>query len=380
MSRLTGTAKALAIFGVSRIVALMGLAFSGSYIKENTLPGLWNAGAPWWRYLLRYDSAYYLAIAADGYDYNGDPSRMQDVAFFPGYPLLVRWAARMLRLSVPFSAIFVSNLCAAGAIALLFWLAARLWDEDTGLATVAAVSLFPASFFLSAAYAESAALLFSLAAFLLLFRGRIAFAALCAGCASGIRPLGFLLAIPLVYSVWSRADRRFSLRFLGYACAVSATACSGMIAYGLYCWIRFRDPLLFVHAHAAWNFEGGGLGPGQAAWRQLTAPLPLHYLPNSSDPWFFLAFAAIAIAVWKRLPMELNLYTAASFLALLATRVFGGPGFISMNRYLLALFPCMMGMALIAVRRAWLMASVAAVFGAMLFMHAALFARWYWAG
>ena len=380
ISRLTGTAKALAIFGVSRIVILMGFAFSATYLKPNSGPGIWNIVAPWWRYLLRYDSAYYLDIASYGYNYNGNPQAMQSIVFFPGYPLLFRVVAGMLRISLPFSAVFVSNLCAAGAVVLLFRLVARLWDEDTALATVAVVSLFPASLFLSAGYAESAGLLFTVAAFALLFRGRVALAVVCAGCMSGIRPLGFLLAIPLVYAVWRDTGRRFSLRFLGYACAAGAAAESGLMGFMLYCWIKFHDPLVFVHARAAWKGEGGGLPPGQAAWRQLTAGVVFQYLPNLSDSWFFLAFAGIAIALWRRFPPELNLYTAATLLALLGTRVFQEPGFTSMNRYMMLLFPCMIGMALIAVRRVWLIASMAAVFGAMLFMHAAFFAQWYWAG
>jgi hypothetical protein len=376
--RLTGVAKALAIFSVSRLIVLMGFAFSFGFLKENSGPGAWNIQAPWWRFLLRYDSAYYADIAKYGYRYDGNPLRMQSIVFFPGYPLLFRAVARILRNNLPLSAVVVSNLCAAGAVVLLFWLVARQRDEQTALFTVAAVCLFPASLFLSAAYAESAALLFTVAALAFMLRGRMALAAVCAGCASGIRPLGVLLSIPLIYAIWRDTGSRFSLRFLGRAVAAGATAASGLFGFILYCGIKFHDPLAFVHGRAAWKGEGGL--PGHAAWQQLTAGIDVHYLPTYSDAWFFPVFAGIAIVLWKRLPMELNLYTAATFLALLGTRVFQEQGFISMNRYLLLLFPCMIGMALIAVRRAWLMVLAGAVFGAMLFMHAAFFAQWYWAG
>jgi hypothetical protein len=233
-----------------------------------------------------------------------------------GIPMLFGAAARILPITLPFSSVFVSNLCAAAAMLLLFALVARLWDEDTAIFTiftVAAVSLFPASFFLSAGYAESTALLFTVAAFAFLFRGRIALAAVCAGCLSGIRPLGFLLSIPLIYATWRSAGSRSSLRFLGYAAAAGATAVSGLIGFVLYCWIKFHDPLVFVHARAAWKGEGGGLPPSHAAWQQLTAAVGLHYLATFSDPWFFLMFAAIAIALWKRLPMKLNLIRLPRF-------------------------------------------------------------------
>lgn len=358
---------------------LMGFGFSERFVKVNTAPGLWNIQAPWWRFLLRYDSAFYLDIAKRGYGYNGNPLEAQRIVFFPGYPLLFGAVSRILPISLPFSAVLVSNLCALGAIVLLFSLVRQLWDEEITLVTVAAISLFPASLFLSAAYSESAGLLFTLAAFVLLFRGRIALAAVCAGCLSAIRPLGFLMSIPVIYVIWQNAGRRLSARFLISAGAAGLTAVSGLLAFVAYCWIKFHDPLAFVHARAAWRVETG-LAPGLAALRQMGAPVDVHYLPNLSDAWFFALFAAIAIVVWKRAPMELNLYTASAFLALIGTRVLQEQGFISMNRYLLLVFPCMIGMALIGRGRAWLTILVSAVFGAMLFMHSALFAQWYWAG
>ncbi len=318
-------------------------------------------------------------IARVGYGYNGNPLDPQRIVFFPGYPILVAAAARILHISLPFSAVFVSNVCAAAAVVLLFWLVARLWDDDTALLTVAAISFFPASLFLSAAYSEGAALLFTAAAFLFLFRGQMLLAALCAGFLSAIRPLGCLVSIPLMYAVWRDGGRQFSPRLVARAIAIGATAVWGLAAFVLYCWVKFHEPLVFVHARAAWNGESG-LGPVRAAWAHLTGSAGIPYLPTQIDPWIFLIFGGLVIALWKRLPMELNLYTAVTFLALLVTRVFREQGFISMNRYLLLVFPIMIALALLSVRRAWLMAAICAVFGAMLFMHAALFSQWYWAG
>lgn len=377
-----GAFLALAIFGASRLIVLTGLAFSAGYVKPNPTPGLWTIQAPWWRYLLRFDSAYYLDIARYGYTYNGNPLQMQSIVFFPGYPLLIRAAARILHISVPFSAIFVPNLCAAAAIVLLYQLAKRLWDHDIALSTVAIVSLFPTSLFLSAAYSESAALLFTVAAFFFLFRGRLSLASVCAGFLSGTRPIGFVLAIPLIYEVWLRDGKRFSLRFLGRAAAAAVTATSGLIGFVLYCWIKFHDPFAFVRARVAWH-DSGGLPGGVLAWRQLHDGIRdagALYQPDLNDGWFFLAFLGIAIVVWRRIPAALNLYTAATLLVLAATRIFGELGFTSMNRYLLLLFPCMAGIALLTAGRTWLIVSLGAVFGAMLLMYSALFAQWHWAG
>lgn len=85
LSRSSGMAKALAIFGASRIIILMGIAFSANVLMEDPMPGVWNTQAPWWgRYLLRFDSGYYPDIASTGYAYNGNPLQMQSIVFFPG--------------------------------------------------------------------------------------------------------------------------------------------------------------------------------------------------------------------------------------------------------------------------------------------------------
>ena len=211
LASLAGAAKALAVFGVSRLLVLMGCAFSWRYFKPFP-EARWSIAAPWWwSNLVRFDSAFYINIAASGYAYNGNAHEAHTVVFFPGYPILIRAAAWILHISIPFSAFFVANACSAGAVVLLFWLVARKWDEQIALATVAILSFFPSSLFLSAAYAEGAGLLFTVAAFFFLFRGQVALAALSAGCLSATG-LGFVLAIPLLYGAWQQSDGRFSLR------------------------------------------------------------------------------------------------------------------------------------------------------------------------
>ena len=379
---LRGFLAAAAIFGASRLVMFMGVAFSLNYVKPNPAPGLWNVGTLWWRYLLRFDSAYYLDIAQQGYNYDGNPMHMQSIVFFPGYPVLARAVAMILGVSVPFGSILVSNLCTFAAILLLYDLIRRTWDKTIALTTVAVLSLFPTSLFLSAGYSEGTALLLTVAVFWFLSRDRLALAVVCAGLVAGTRPVGFVAAIPLIYEVWLRTGKRISWQFTVRAVGVAVTATSGLLTFMMYCWVRFHDPLVFVHARAAWR-EAGGLPGGVAAFRQLgTGILHPELLsePNFNDGWFFLLFLGVTVLLWRRFPMALNLYSAASFLVLITTRVLGEPGFISMNRYLLLLFPSMAGVALLIQRRVWLIAAMAGVLGALLVMYSAMFAQWLWAG
>ena len=132
---------------------------------------------------------------------------------------------------------------------------------------------------------------------------------------------------------------------------MGAALISGLLAFAFYCWAKFRDPLLFLHARTAWSGEGGS--PIEAAWKQLTGAYGPHYLPNQSDALVFLLFLVITIAMWKRLPMEMNLYNSATYRGPRCNTSVWGCRFLSMSRYLLLLFPCMIGMALATARRAW---------------------------
>jgi hypothetical protein len=371
--------KALAIFAVSRAVILLAILFAATRIPPPSTYGTWNVGAGWWHWLLRWDSGYYLSIAQNGYTYDGDSSHFQTVVFFPGYPILIRGLALVCGVGFPQAAVVASNLCSLGAILLLFQLVKRHWDAGTATATVAVVSFFPASLFLSAAYSEGPALLLTVLFFTLLLNRRFMWAAVCAGCISAARPTGVLLTLPMVFEIWSHFKRRVSLRFLSCAAAATAAACSGLLAFSAYCWIRFQDPLLFIHARGAWAL-GRTEAPGAVAWNQVTAGVSNAIWPNYSDPWIFIGCAALLGLGWKRLPVSMRVYSVATLLFLVVARVFGPEGFTSANRYLLLLFPCFIALACYLRDRIWLLVPVVAGMAVFLFMYSALFVQWYWAG
>ena len=105
----------------------------------------------------RWDSVWYLAIAADGY---GGGARE---AFFPLYPLVVRLAG------VPFDSALVGGALASTVLlAVALVVLHRLVALDHGRAVarnaVLVTALFPMSFFFSAVYSESLFLALSVGA------------------------------------------------------------------------------------------------------------------------------------------------------------------------------------------------------------------------
>jgi hypothetical protein len=370
----TGLLQALGIYAASRLILMAAFNFASVRMQQRPAPGLWNITTAWWNCLLRWDAAYYIDIAKYGY---GNPWNAHAGAFLPGYPLMIRAVSAVTRLTPEVSSLVVANLCAVCAIGLLYGLVQDLFDSEIAIPTVGLLSFFPASLFLSAAYTEGPALLLTVAFFVALFRERVTLAAACAGMLSAVRPTGCVLAVPLLFYVWRKEGGRLSLRSAMRALGEGVLAVSGLLAYMAYCGVRFHDPLRLVGDQGSWSSKPV---PGQLAWSQITAGIRSVIWPDSNDPWVFLAFLFLVAATWKRLPMWLNLYSVTYLAFLAVTRVFRYEGFISMDRYLLLVFPAMIGAALLLRGRTWLTLSAVGGMGAFLFLYAALFAQWYWAG
>ncbi|MGB6395757.1 MAG: mannosyltransferase family protein [Bradyrhizobium sp.] len=160
--------KALTIYLSSRLVVLLGIAFGKTYIALGN--DTWPGGAQWYHRLLRWDSEGYKIIASEGYKYDGDPGLTQTVVFYPLYPSLSRLVSEVLRIDVVDSMLLVATLAAALAVLLLFKLVRERFGDRTALATVAMISFFPSSIFLSAGYTESLALLLMVLFFLAVAR------------------------------------------------------------------------------------------------------------------------------------------------------------------------------------------------------------------
>eukprot|EP00741_Cyanophora_paradoxa_P005791 tig00000113_g5612.t1 len=215
-----------------------------------------------------WDGVYFLAIARRGYVYE------QEHAFFPLYPLCVRWlaaVARPLLLGAVsesqlflLSALVVSNCAFVAAAVVLHRLCLAL-TSDAALSRRAA-ALFcaaPASVFLSAAYTESLFALLSFSGALLLARGRPTPAALLFALAAATRSNGALLALLLAHA--------------GVAGAWAARpqppkALLSLVAAGLRC-------LLVLAPLAAFQYQGYSLfcaGPAPPRpW--CSRPVPLLY-------------------------------------------------------------------------------------------------------
>lgn len=375
---------ALLLFAASRVVMLIAMAFANRMLPIEPTASTWEATSRWFRFLLRYDSGWYLHIATHGYSYSGNDLEKQTVVFYPLYPALIK-ALTFLGLSHAASAVIVSNVAIVVAIIVFTKLVAEWYDNETAVCAVAFLSFFPGSLFFSAAYTESLGLLFIVCFFLFLLRRRFVVAACFAGLCFATRSTGLVLLAPLAWEIirhyWP--DRRRRLLVEGPLCMLIATA--GLWLYMIYLWAAFRAPFAFMTAQGAWN-EGSHFGNPLLLQPVFKAVVDLRYQlqhfiadPNALSFVLFVVFVAAVVIFRKRMAVSLLLFSAGGLLLPYFTRT-GAVGFASFSRYVMLVFPVFIIAATFSKRRIWLGLAICGISGALLFWYTALFAKWYWVG
>jgi Gpi18-like mannosyltransferase len=358
-------------FVVTRLLlASVGLLSIAALPVSPFVPAAWTRPVvmPLFDAFARWDGIRYLSIATNGYPFS-QPFR---AAFFPLYPALVHAVGVVgghpFEPGLEIAALIVSNVALLAAVATLIALCRLDYGEKVASRAAWYLLLFPTSFFLSAAYADSLFLALSLGAMLMARRDRWLLSGLLGGLAALTRPFGFAVAVPIAVEAflrWREGQRSWR-PIAGLAMIPLALS-----VYVGYLGVHFHDPLAFVHAQAGWHRSLSW--PWQAFMTALSKPLTLNTLPHSAvDLLAAVLTLGLVAAAWKLLRRSYALYLTVLVLLPLSTGSLG-----SLMRFDVSFFPILMVVALAGryavFDRVYVL--VGAGLGAV-FM--ALFAQWYW--
>lgn len=234
-----GFLRPLAIFAASRALVLATVALV--VVTERADPG----AGPWpvlpgprvafLRALGRWDAAWYVAIARHGYRLEmSPPGGHASDAFFPLFPMLVRWLSAPLHLSPLIGAVLLSTAIGAGAALAVWTLARRVLGPTVADRAVTLFCVFPGAFVLSMGYAEGLLVLACAVCLVALCDRRWAVAGLAAAVATATRPN----AAPIVLACLTAAVLATRRRREWSAWIAPALAPIGAGAFFISLWVR----------------------------------------------------------------------------------------------------------------------------------------------
>jgi hypothetical protein len=343
----------LLVFFMTRLLLVVSGYLSLTLIPPPTDIAIWH-GAPdipivdMWG---RWDSAWYLDIAQNGYFF--DPNRQSSVAFFPLYPLLMRAVGSLIGSNL-LAGELISNLSFIGALILLYQLTElEFADYLTARRAVLYIALFPTSFFFSAVYSESLFLLLAIGTLYAARCQKWTQAMLAGILCSATRVTGVIVGL-VVLLEWLRRHRLtltalvHKSRWCALLCAVREDGKSlatisliplGLGTYMAYLAVRFGDAFAFVVAQRQW--DSPVIGPHAVIWNtisDLLAGVHFWWCAPLDLAVFFMAFA-LCFAIWRRLGESYGIYSLLCILIPMFTST------RSMSRYVLVAFPLFMMLA-----------------------------------
>jgi hypothetical protein len=312
-----------------------------------------------------WDGVWFVKVAAEGYAANDGT-----VAFFPLYPLIVRWVGIVFGNNLVLAGIVVSLACYFAAVYFLYRLVAARYSARVAYRTCLYLSIFPTAFFWQAVYSESMFLMLSAACILWSTEGRWKLAGLAGLAAALTRSAGFLLIVPMALCYYEQRD--WKLRRTDSAAASLLMIPEGLMVWMAYLSLGFGKPLLFAQVQDQWRryvavptfalwkgleaaFQGARqLISGQtsrlywpASQPGAVVPLAVANLVNLTS----VVIAALAICYGlRRLPLALSAYAIVTIGYPLLFPATSMP-LMSMPRFVLAAFPIFMSMALFTDRR-----------------------------
>lgn len=338
-------------------------------------PGGLKAGPGFFGVWQRFDTNWYLDIATKGY------AIVQDVAFFPLYPALIRVFMLVTGGNALIAALIVGNL---GTLAALIGLGALVaWEtrdaEQVPWAMLLALA-FPFAFFFTTAYTEG--LFLALAIFCLFFarREQWGWAALCALLAGASRPTGVILIPPLAWewlrqngltnldfwraqlhepaaalgAVWRRVWAALRQHWIGLLSIVAVPAFYA--GFVVFVGIRFQHPSYVFNVHRDyWGIESAPIW--ETAYREITHIFLAPFASDTQvvmvlDTMTFLVVLGLVIAFWRSTPGLYNLYMLALlYLSIAQPTIIGietnsGVQVLnSVGRFLLPAFPLFMALS-----------------------------------
>lgn len=375
------TLRIILMFLIWRITIVVVLIFSINFIPLRYHDRFLGGGsinyqlAPELFSWANFDGEHYLSIAIFGY-------KEKEQAFFPVYPGMISILAKPFSsdlvsslVNSTIAGLIISNLSFLLALIILWNLITIDYSKKIALFTLAALLLFPTSFYFGAVYSESLFLVLSVGSFYLARKGRWFSASLLGAVASATRVFGVLLLAALLIEAWEQRTK-LSKSFWIFLIPL------GLIFYMMFQYFTVGDPLAFysLQKQVGEQHQEGLILLPQVYFRYVKMLLTV----DLSNPIyqtiileFLVGLAFFLLPVYGYFKKMRLSYLTYAMLGFLLPTITGS--FSSVPRYVIVLFPSFLILAVLINKLPNLLKIVILIFSvSVLMIETALFLRGYW--
>ncbi|OGD87603.1 hypothetical protein A2870_02895 [Candidatus Curtissbacteria bacterium RIFCSPHIGHO2_01_FULL_41_11] len=214
-------------------------------VENGALGSEANGQFDYWLSWAQWDGGHYFDIATRGYLID------TDYAFFPLFPVLIKFTNNLTGGNTITSGLLISNLALLTFLFVLKKYAERISSKREAQNIITTFLVFPTTFFAAAFYSESLFLLFVVATFLFLNERKYLPAAILAALAGITRLVGIFLVLSLAYSYF--ATIKFQISKVNRKILHLTVALFGFSSYAIYLWYKLNDPIRFLTVQSIWN-------------------------------------------------------------------------------------------------------------------------------
>jgi hypothetical protein len=353
---------AIAFRTFSAILAFLSNIVFPDYQPEQFT--VWGSTSPFWDAFARHDSGWYWQIARNGYTGGASPyvpGGRNGIAYFPAYPLLMRYVGRALGRRP--ADLYIGGLVVSWAAFVLamigvYYLARLdLPSRRSGRAAILA-AVFPFAFVFGAVYSEALFLAATVACFYCFRTRRWILGGLCGALATATRVNGIMMWPALAWIAWRGVGTGEDARREGRGAILGLLLVgAGIGLYSLYVYRLSGNPFEWASAIQRWDYHPGGspfavfIGLGRAL---ITRPYAFLAGERMAPYDSLNGVAALACVVsvpfiWMRFGAGYGLFMAANlWLPLSSGQVEG------MGRYSAVMFPLFIWLASLRSRAAFM--------------------------
>jgi len=286
---------------------------------------------PW----IGFDSGHYISIANNWYQ------TAEQAAFFPLYPFLVKIIGIVINNNF-IAGLLVSNIALIIVLFFLYKLLRLKFKENFTKRVIFYLLIFPTAFFFGSLYSESLFLLGIVGSFYFIKKKSYLGAAVMISLAVLTRSIGIFIIPALIWQLWRQHSGQAILFHIKKIVSVFALPITFFVGWLVYLKNAYGDYFAFVNVQDIWPMQHREVGFLSSFTNFYESTKSLFsssvfteaYAIHLIDYSFFVLFLFLAIYIFFRVNKVYGL-----FMFLLLIPVFFSGSLVSVDRYVLVLFP-----------------------------------------